>query len=56
MVTTKQKPKEMDVQEELIRLLAIQIRRSIGNQRETILELNRAGLGSLNSSGRRPER
>lgn len=45
MATAKQKSKEMDTQEELVRLIAIQIRRSIGNQREAILELNRAGFG-----------
>lgn len=45
MATAKQKSNEMDTQEELVRLIAIQIRRSIGNQREAILELNRAGFG-----------
>jgi len=35
----------VDPQEEIVRLLAIQVRRSSANQGETILDLSRAGFG-----------
>lgn len=35
----------LEPQEEIVRLLAIQLRRSSGNQAEVILELSRAGFG-----------
>lgn len=35
----------MDAQEEIVRLLAIQIRRGSASQGETILDLSRAGFG-----------
>jgi len=35
----------MDAQEEVVRLLAIQIRRGSDSQSEAILELSRAGFG-----------
>jgi DNA-directed RNA polymerase specialized sigma24 family protein len=35
----------MDAQEEIVRLLAIQIRRGSESQSEAILELSRAGFG-----------
>lgn len=38
-------PKEMDAQEELIRLMVLQIRRTAKTQAEVILELDRAGFG-----------
>ena len=34
----------MDSQEEIVRLLTIQLRRSVKSQAETILELSRAGF------------
>jgi len=36
----------MDAQEEIVRLLAIQIRRASANQSEAVLELARAGFPS----------
>lgn len=39
------KPQEMDLQEQLLRVLVLQLRRDIGNQGETIRELRRAGFG-----------
>lgn len=35
----------LDPQDEIVRLLAIQIRRQLDSQAEAILELNRAGFG-----------
>ena len=35
----------MDPQEEIVRLLAIQLRRGVPSQGEAILELGRAGFG-----------
>ena len=36
----------VDPQEELVRLMVIQVRRTIGTQNDTILELDRAGFGA----------
>jgi hypothetical protein len=36
---------DMDKQEEMVRLLALQIRRDVGNQGEAIQELSRIGFG-----------
>jgi DNA-directed RNA polymerase specialized sigma24 family protein len=36
----------LDPQEEIVRLLAIQVRRQSDNQGEAILELNKAGFGA----------
>ena len=35
----------MDSQEELVRLQVIELRHRLGNQTETIVELNKAGFG-----------
>jgi DNA-directed RNA polymerase specialized sigma24 family protein len=35
----------VDYQDELVRLKVIELRREIGNQTDTIVELNRAGFG-----------
>lgn len=45
MATGKTKPKELEPQDEIARLLALQLRRAVGNQGETIQELNRVGFG-----------
>ena len=39
------KGKSMDKQEELVRLLAIQVRRSSGSQSEAAVEMSKAGFG-----------
>jgi hypothetical protein len=39
------KVKSMDRQEELVRLLAIQIRRASGSQAEAVVEMSKAGFG-----------
>jgi DNA-directed RNA polymerase specialized sigma24 family protein len=39
------RPATMDVQEEIVRLLAIQLRRTAKSQTEAIVELGKAGFG-----------
>lgn len=38
-------PKKMDAQEEILRLMVIQLRRTAKNQAEVIVELDKAGFG-----------
>jgi transcriptional regulator len=38
-------PKRMDVQEELVRLMVVQLRRTAKTQLEVIVELDKAGFG-----------
>lgn len=38
-------PKKMDIQEEIVRLMIIQLRRNTKNQAELIIELDKAGFG-----------
>ena len=39
------KPPELDVHEQILRVLILQLRRDIGNHGETVRALNRAGFG-----------
>lgn len=44
-MTAKKSRAALDPQEELARLLAIQVRHQIGSQKEAIVELDKAGFG-----------
>lgn len=43
-------PNKMDAQEELIRLIVVQLRRTVKSQGEIIIELDKAGFGQTRSA------
>ena len=42
---SKRRPSQLDPQEEIARLLALNLRQSVGSQPDTILLLHKAGFG-----------
>lgn len=47
MPARRQAARRLDPTEELVRLVALQIRLQLGNQSEAIIEMDRAGLGAV---------
>lgn len=46
MPARRQSTRRLDPGEELVRLIALQIRLQLGNQSQAIIEMDRAGLGA----------